>query len=1373
MKLARIIPPLLSAALVFAAGSARAATVTVGPSGTYSSPCQAFSHLSNGDTLEVDANGGVPYNDSTDCTINASNLTIVGINGRPVIDGSGHYTSKGLWVLNGHDIVVDNFEFRNASGDPFTGLFRIQVGDGATSGPATDGGNITLQHSYLHDSLGQGAKGADANQYGSNVNWYSSNPYITFQYDEFYNNGAHNGNAQGGTHNMYMGYGGNMTFTLQYSWTHDSFSGHNIKTRAPYNNILYNLDTDFSGNSNYLLDDCLGSSDYAVGNVFEKSAVSTTSGTNASEQWFIFADYTEDGDGPEYDTSHQDLHFINNTVIQNNGYPGQFLSISCGDQSVQANCPAPVSGSAAESVKAVIENNLFIGPSGTILTNQSGAYTSHNIIQTYSDSQLAADFVDWQHYDFHLASGSPAIGAGMYPPTDNTGSTDNKAKALYEPMMPTGAVARPTPSGSTMDVGAYSYPRVDTPPTLSLSYTSSVTVPNSGTITVSGLPTPPSDSYNYAAFVSSNPAALPNPPSADSTTSSVTTTFYASPGITTSTVVPVDVYADGAHATASITVNPGPPVLSSITEDYLYQPFTSVNLEGPAASGGTVINLSSSNSTYLSVPSTVTVPQGQLSAETGSATGSLWGQSPGSPNVTVTATQGSVTKTVSFGVFTPGFHGTAAEYTSIQGGNPLAWCVNMVGTWPKGTNSISVTSDNTAVIPNQSITSGVGGCNGTLQGQSVSFNDIGFNGDIAIATNTVSTATTVHVTLTLNGDNTNGSGVANTTAITVTPPPAVPGAPSGLSASSSGSRPVNLSWTASSMSGVTYTVYRSTTSGFTPSSSNVAAQGLTGTTYADYSMLGGATYYYVVEADNSGSMSTASNQASASINADPASGTDVIAIDAGGTGSTPYVADTDFSGGSNDSISNTIDTSLVTNPAPQEVYQSERWGNFTYTIPGLTAGQNYIVRLHLAEDWDNGPGQRQFNVLINGTTVLSNFDIYVAAGDAMYKAVALNFAATANSSGQITIQTTTGSSDSPKLNGIEIQSVSSGTTLPLDINSGGSTSGTYIADTDVSGGGTASFSQTIDTSGVTNPAPQAVYQTERYGTFTYTIPGLTSGNSYTVRLHFAEDYWSSTGQRVFNVAINGTTVLSNFDIIAAAGAANKAIAETFTATANSSGQIVIAFTNGTADKPKLSGIEVTNATPSVTVSSVTQDSAYGPGTTVHLSGAAPTGGAVVSLSSSDSTVLYAPATMTVPAGQTSAEAGTQLGSWWGQSPSSKSAVLTATYNSSTQTLTANVPTSQIHGFGCDYTPCSVQGGNGLEVGFQGSFSGAPEGGGSIQVTSSNTSVIPNQSYSMTTGQSAADWYITTNAVSSTQTVTVNITYNGETYWSPLSVSVTP
>jgi hypothetical protein len=125
------------------------------------------------------------------------------------------------------------------------------------------------------------------------------------------------------------------------------------------------------------------------------------------------------------------------------------------------------------------------------------------------------------------------------------------------------------------------------------------------------------------------------------------------------------------------------------------------------------------------------------------------------------------------------------------------------------------------------------------------------------------------------------------------------------------------------------------------------------------------------------------------------------------------------------------------------------------------------------------------------------------------------------------------------------------------IDAGGVASGTWVADEDYSGGSTSYTSATINTSLVANPAPQEVYQTERYGDFTYTIPNLTAGASYTVNLNFAEIYWTAAGDREFNVLINGTQVLTNFDVFATAGGENIAIAESFPATASTSGTITI------------------------------------------------------------------------------------------------------------------------------------------------------------------------------------------------------------------------
>jgi endo-1,4-beta-xylanase len=134
--------------------------------------------------------------------------------------------------------------------------------------------------------------------------------------------------------------------------------------------------------------------------------------------------------------------------------------------------------------------------------------------------------------------------------------------------------------------------------------------------------------------------------------------------------------------------------------------------------------------------------------------------------------------------------------------------------------------------------------------------------------------------------------------------------------------------------------------------------------------------------------------------------------------------------------------------------------------------------------------------------------------------------------------------------------------------------GNFQPDQYYSGGSTYNNTNTIDVSLITsNPPPAALFNNERYGALSYTIPGFASGSSFAVTLYFAETYLTSSGGRVFNVSINGTTVLSNFDIYATAGAQNKAVAKSFTTTGNSSGQITIQLTSIT-ENPKINGIAI-------------------------------------------------------------------------------------------------------------------------------------------------------------------------------------------------------
>lgn len=297
-----------------------------------------------------------------------------------------------------------------------------------------------------------------------------------------------------------------------------------------------------------------------------------------------------------------------------------------------------------------------------------------------------------------------------------------------------------------------------------------------------------------------------------------------------------------------------------------------------------------------------------------------------------------------------------------------------------------------------------------------------------------------------------------------------------------------------------------------------------------------------------------------------------VYIDAGGPAAGNYAADNSFSGGSSYSTTAAIDTSAVTDAAPQSAYKTERFGNFTYTIGGLTAGSTYTVRLDFAELYWTAAGKRVFSVTGNGAAWLSNFDIYAAAG-AKNKAIARSFSAVADSSGKIVVIFKS-SVDNAKVSAI---SVTPGSTTPVTtstlINAGGGASGDFVADTGYSGGKTTTVSSGIDTSAVANAAPQAVYQTERYGNFTYTIASLVAGQAYNVQLDLAETYWSAAGKRVFNVTGNGAAWLTNYDLYADVGAKNKATSRVFRVNADSNGKIVIAFTS-VVDNAKVSGIRV-------------------------------------------------------------------------------------------------------------------------------------------------------------------------------------------------------
>jgi hypothetical protein len=125
---------------------------------------------------------------------------------------------------------------------------------------------------------------------------------------------------------------------------------------------------------------------------------------------------------------------------------------------------------------------------------------------------------------------------------------------------------------------------------------------------------------------------------------------------------------------------------------------------------------------------------------------------------------------------------------------------------------------------------------------------------------------------------------------------------------------------------------------------------------------------------------------------------------------------------------------------------------------------------------------------------------------------------------------------------------------------------------------------------IRNTTDDVLFQTELFGApLACTVPGLAAGR-YRVRLLFAEIYFGAgcaggggTGSRVFDIRLEGTTVLAGLDVHAVAGCAAgtvttaSPIARTFEVEVDD-GALDISL-QPTANNGKLSALEVTGPLP--------------------------------------------------------------------------------------------------------------------------------------------------------------------------------------------------
>lgn len=249
------------------------------------------------------------------------------------------------------------------------------------------------------------------------------------------------------------------------------------------------------------------------------------------------------------------------------------------------------------------------------------------------------------------------------------------------------------------------------------------------------------------------------------------------------------------------------------------------------------------------------------------------------------------------------------------------------------------------------------------------------------------------------------------------------------------------------------------------------------------------------------------------------------------------------------------------------LFQHLRSGQFSYKIP-LKPGV-YELRLYFADTFyspgpamEGGENVRMFDVLLNGSMLLQQFDVIADAGPNTADVRVFKDAQPA-SDGFLHIALIKGT-DFPFLNAIEVTPGIPHRIHPIRILAQDAVvtdrSGvTWSPDTYFQGGRAMARQGTV-----AGPDDPILYGRERYGNFSYAIP--VAGGFYTVKLYFAETYWGPGGQggggagsRVFDVFCNGVALLRNFDMYQEAGL-NRQIVKVFPhLQPNAQGKLLLSF----------------------------------------------------------------------------------------------------------------------------------------------------------------------------------------------------------------------
>jgi hypothetical protein len=587
---------------------------------------QAAAAAQSGDTVQVQPGTYTNF----DVKWYADNLTIQAVGGPVVLDEFGYAISneKGIFDIIGNNAVVQGITFENAHDFGDNGHNYAGIRD--------EGSGLTLNAcTFLNND-----EGLLVTPLGSGV----SNVFV--EYSVFSNNGF----GDGYSHNLYVNQVN--SFTLEYSSTTDSYYGHDVKSRALNNYLLYNFIGDSgSGPSDQaaLVDLPDGGNSYLIGNVIHKGS-SAANGTMIDSNVEGYDDSTQENPT-------QLLEVVNNTVVNDRS--------SGSDVLVFGSQTAPVD----------LINNLFSGQGegGTaIYSGQNGAPAAPATNES-NLAELDPGFVNAAGLNYELTAGSAAIDAGVNPTTINGFSLTptNEYVAV--------ANTEPRPVAGPLDIGAYEFvPAGNQPPTVATPAATSAASVTGTTVHVSvfGADDGGEAKLSYSWAVSSGPTGVTFSASGTNAAKNSTVTFSLAGSYTFTATITDQGGLSVTSTTATVTVEQTPTALAltpatATVSSRATQQFTAAVTDQFGKS--------------ISNPAVIWASSGLGSVST---TGLYTAPAAGAGSATITATSGSVANTAAVTIPKASSNVTlASSAVSVVFGQEVTFVATVAGS---GTNPTGV-----------------------------------------------------------------------------------------------------------------------------------------------------------------------------------------------------------------------------------------------------------------------------------------------------------------------------------------------------------------------------------------------------------------------------------------------------------------------------------------------------------------------------------------------------------------------------------------------------------------------------------------------------------------------------------------------------------